>query len=88
MHMKDAFFFNIVVSNSPAVLQLFPIEQNNEVLWMNRRVSLLGLDLVLHVSNRVLALNVERDRSAGNLHTTKSTSAHAGPSEFREGARA
>ncbi len=71
MHVKNAFFFNIVISNSAIILQLLPVEQNDKVLGLNRRISLLDLHFILHICYCILTLHIKRDRSARDLQKKK-----------------
>merc|ERR1711884_356234 len=57
--MEGRFLLNVVVRESSAVLELLSSEDQSLLLWWN---SFLVLDLGFHVGDRVIWLDVQRDR--------------------------
>merc|ERR1719232_1972752 len=57
--VKGRFLLNVVVRKGSAVLQLLSSEDQSLLLWWN---SFLVLDFGFHVGNRVIWLDVQRDR--------------------------
>jgi len=56
--MESGLLLNVVVGQSPAILQLFPSKDEPLLVW---RDSLLVLYLRLHILNRVRRLNLQSD---------------------------
>jgi len=76
--VEGGLFLDVVVTESPAVLELFPSEDESLLL---RRDSFFVLNLGLHVSDGIIRLNVQRNRLSGegldeNLHGTTSQTKH------------
>merc|ERR1712098_222182 len=70
--MKGRLLLDVVIRQSPSVLQLFTSKDQSLLVWMD---SFLILDLSLDVLNGVRRLNLEGDRLTGerlheNLHTS------------------
>merc|ERR1711917_138509 len=70
--MEGGLFLDVVVGQSPSVLQLFTGEDQPLLVWGD---ALLVLDLGLHVLDAIASLDLQGDGLAGqsldeNLHTT------------------
>merc|ERR1719232_2283682 len=70
--MEGRFLLNVVVREGSAVLELFSSEDQSLLLWWN---SFLVLDLGFHVGDRVIWLDIQRDRLSRegldeDLHST------------------